>query len=144
MIVYFAKSLDRPLEIVGLKGKWLTVFIALAGASVLIAIVAGVATTSSVGISAAILLIVVSFLLVLSLQGKTSSRQIAQQKASVKIYPYVRWNECLTRILLPDLMAERRKEPCEGLSCKVDGKTRELCSWCSYKKIEVPVKEEEK
>ena len=141
MMYNFAKSLDRPMEIVGLKGKWLTVFIAMAGGGVLVAIIAGVATTSAVGISAAILLVVVSFLLCLSLQGKTSSRQMARQKASAKIYKYVRWNECIARILLPDPMAERRKEPCEGLTCKVDGQIRELCSWCSYKKLNVKKEE---
>lgn len=141
MIVNFAKSLDRPLEIIGLKGKWLTIFIAFAGASILVAIIAGVAVSSAVGISAAIILVVMSFVLTLSLQGKTSSRQIARQKASAKIFPYVRWNETLSRIVLPDPMAERRKVFCEGRTCKVNGKVQELCAWCSYKKPALKDKE---
>lgn len=134
MIVNFAKSLDRPLEIIGLKGKWLTVFIAFVGASVLLAIIAGVVVSSGVGVSTAIVLVAVSFVLTLSLQGKTSSRQIAQRRASAKIFSYVRWNESVSRILLPDPMAGRRDVFCEGLVCKADGKVQELCSWCSYKK----------
>lgn len=143
MIVYFAKSLDRPLEIVGLKGRWLTVFIAMAGVSIVVAIVAGIITTSAVGISSAIILVIVSFLLCLSLQGKTSSRQMARQKASSKIYEYVRWNETVARILLPDPMAERRKVPCAGLSCNADGRQRELCRWCSYKESETEQEEQQ-
>lgn len=143
MIVYFAKSLDRPLEIVGLKGRWLTVFIAMAGVSIVVAIVAGIITTSAVGISGAIILVIVSFLLCLSLQGKTSSRQMARQKASSKIYEYVRWNETVARILLPDPMAERRKVPCSGLSCNADGRQRELCRWCSYKGSETEQEEQQ-
>lgn len=136
MIVNFAKSLDRPLEIVGLKGKWLTVFVVFVGVSIVLALVAGVLTTSGVGISTAIVLVVLSFVLCLSLQGKTSARQIPRRKASAKIYPYVRWNETISRILLPDPFAEKRSKPCDGLTCKVDGRTKELCSWCSYRKVQ--------
>ncbi len=134
MIVNFAKSLDRPLEILTLRGRWLMVFIIFAGASVLLGIVAGVVVSSGVGISAAIVLVVLSFLLCLSLQGKTSYRQIARQRASSKVYSHVRYNETISRILLPDPFAGKRSKACDGRTCMVDGETKELCRWCSYRK----------
>lgn len=133
MIVNFAKSLDRPLEILGIKGKWLTVFLIFAGGGIVAGVISGIAVSSGVGISVAIVLVIVGFVLTLSLQGKTSYRQIARQRVSSKMKRFVRWNETVSRVMLPDPFATRRKEPCGGMSCKVDGERKALCGWCSYR-----------
>lgn len=133
MIVNFAKSLDRPLEILGIKGKWLTVFLIFAGGGIVIGVISGIAISSGVGISVAIVLAIVGFVLTLSLQGKTSYRQIARQRVSSKMQRFVRWNETVSRVMLPDPLAARSKEPCKGMSCTVDGERKVLCGWCSYR-----------
>ncbi len=106
----FAKSLDRPVEIFGIKGKWLTVFLVMAGASILFALILGSMFTSGVGISAAIILVVASFMGSLLLQGKVSSRQLSKYRASSKIVPYVSRRETLCRILLPEKAYEQQRK----------------------------------
>ena len=117
MTVYFAKSLDRPVDIFGLKGKWLTVFLVFAGASVLLALIAGAATTSGIGISCAIIGVACSFFGCMVKQGSVSHRQLAKSKASSSIYSFVSRRETLSRILLPDPRRLPDKEKkMEGLS----------------------------
>jgi len=106
MVVNFAKSLDRPVDIFGIKGKWLTIFLVAAGLSVLIAVVVGFCTTSGVGIASAILLVVSSFVGCLTMQGKVSYRQVGKARAASKIPSCVTRRETLCRILLPDPQAD--------------------------------------
>ncbi len=102
MIVNFAKSLDRPVDIFGIKGKWLTVFLVCAGVALVTALVVGAMTTTGLGIATAILLIVSSFVGCLMLQGKVSHRQLSKYRASSKLPSHVARRETLGRILLPD------------------------------------------
>jgi len=99
MVVLFAKSLDRPVDIFGIRGKWLMVFFAGLGVSLLTAIIAGVATTAGVGIAVAIFLIVLCFLACLMLQGRMSYRQLPKVRASSQIPVCVIRRETLSRIL---------------------------------------------
>ena len=110
MIVHFAKSLDRPVDIFGIRGKWLTVFLVLAGLSVVLALIVGSMASSGVGISIAIVLVIASFLFCMVFQGRVSSRQLEKFKASSKTIPYVRRNESLVRILTVDRGFTERKD----------------------------------
>ena len=102
MTVYFAKSLDRPIDIFGLKGRWLTIFLMIAGGFVLLALVVGTATTSGIGISCAIIGVAGAFFGCMVRQGSVSHRQVARAKASSSVSRFVRRRETLSRILLPD------------------------------------------
>ena len=100
MTLPFYKSLDRPVDIFGVKGKWIIVFLVLAGLFVVLAIILGAAIRSGVGIVTAIVGIIGSFVLCYILQGKVSHRQLQKMKASEKIYPAVIRRESLCHILL--------------------------------------------
>ena len=102
MTVDFHKSLDRPIDVLGIKGKWLTLFLVMAGISVFVAIVVGSMTSSGIGISVAIILVAGSFITCLMLQGKVSYRQLYKYKAAGKMYKCVIRRETLCRILLTD------------------------------------------
>jgi len=99
---YFARSLDRPLEVGGLKGRWLSIFCGAAVASVLVAVVTGVAAGSAAGIVTAAVLVVCSYLACRALQGRVSARQLPRVGPSRSLVGGVRHNETLGRILLPD------------------------------------------
>lgn len=100
MTTPFFKSLDRPVDIFGVKGKWIIVFLVLAGLFVFMALVLGFAVRSGVGISVAIIGILGSFVLCYILQGKVSHRQLSKIRASGKIYPAVVRHRSLCHILL--------------------------------------------
>lgn len=102
MVVLFAKSLDRPVDIFGIRGKWIMVFFAGVGISLLTAIMAGVATTVGAGIAVAIFLITLCFLACLMLQGRMSYRQLPKVRASSQIPVCVIRRETVSRILIPD------------------------------------------
>lgn len=100
MTISFAKSLDRPVDVFGIKGRWLGIFIALVGVSVVLAIIVGSVVSSGTGVCVAILLAVASFVFCLMMQGRVPARQVSKYRASVKIYPFVARHESLCRILL--------------------------------------------
>lgn len=100
MIRYFTKSLDRPVNIFGLKGKWITVFLIVAGASVVLGIITGVAMGSGFGVSVAIIGAVASFMGTYVMQGRISHRDLDKMPVSGRCRCYVRRQETLCRILL--------------------------------------------
>lgn len=102
MTVHFAKSLDRPIDVFGLKGRWLVIFLICAGVSIVVALILGSVISSGVGISAAIIAVVASFMFCMVKQGTVSHRQVSKAKASSAIYSHVSRRETLGRILLPD------------------------------------------
>lgn len=102
MTVYFAKSLDRPVDIFGIKGKWLTIFLVAAGCSVAVSLAVGFIMSAGAGIASAILLVSVSFIVCMVTQGRISHRQVAKFKASSFICQFVSRRETVCRILLPD------------------------------------------
>lgn len=101
MIVNFAKSLDRPVDIFGVKGKWLIVYILMALAVVFVGIILGVSMGAGIGTAIAIVGVIGSFIVCLVLQGKVSHRRLYKFKATSRIYPCVFRKETLCRILLP-------------------------------------------
>lgn len=102
MEVPFAKCLDRPVDIFGIKGKWITIFLVLAGASIVVALALGFIVSSGIGISAGIILVVTSFVVCLTRQSKTSYRQVTKAPLRSLVIPYVMRGETLCRILHTD------------------------------------------
>lgn len=99
MQVNFYKCLDRPVDIFGLKGKWITVFLVMAGASLLIALFLGFTISSRIGIAAAFILVAISFFVCLTTQSKVSYRQIMKIPLRSLTVPYVFRRETLYRIM---------------------------------------------
>lgn len=103
MIVLFAKSLDRPLDLFGLKGFWIVIFFVMAAISLLLAIFIGVFfASSSFGIGSFLLLAIISFIACLLIQEKYSHRQMKKLKASLSVsYPIViRRHQTVCRAML--------------------------------------------
>ena len=100
MIRVFCRSLDRPVNIFGLRGRWITVFIALAVLSVVLGLTTGAFMGSGVGVSVAILGAVASFLGCYMSQVKTSHRDLEKLSMPSKCRTYVRRQETLCRIIL--------------------------------------------
>lgn len=102
MRVSFAKSLDRPVDVFGIKGKWLSIFLWLTGGSVFLAIVVGSLTTSGLGIGMAFLLVFASFFVCLVAEGKVTHRQVGKFSAAGKGFYNVRRHESIASVLLAD------------------------------------------
>lgn len=117
----FFKSLDRPMDMFGIKGKWIFIFVVLFVAVVLVGILAGSVTTSGIGITVVIIGAVVDFVGVTMMQGKLSERNVQKIESTGKIYEAVSRKETLGRILLadknvPSAFFERHKDeiqPCD-------------------------------
>lgn len=99
MQVTFFKSLDRAIDIFGIRGKWITIFLCAASASILFALFVGFSFGSGIGVAAAIVLVVVSFVFCLTIQTKVSYRQVSKIPLRSLIVPCVFRRETLYRIL---------------------------------------------
>lgn len=96
------KSLDRPMDFFGLKGRWIIVFLACVGIAVLLGIMIGVSVTSAYGIATAILGAIAAFIFCLLRQQTVSDRKIVRYLVSSKCSRDVTRREQLSRILLPE------------------------------------------
>ena len=102
MVHPFFKSLDRQVDIIGLKGKWIILFLVCAGASLVVGVSVGFATSSGFGIGTVIFLIVVSFLVCLMIQSGIPARRIDRVLFGKDTRRVVIRRESLSRILLKD------------------------------------------
>lgn len=98
----FYKSLDRQFEIFGLRGRWVNVFLYGAGGSLAFGVVVGFILGTGYGIATVVCLVVASFLVCLSMQSKTTGRQLPKKSLSAKMPGWVLRRESLSRILLDD------------------------------------------
>lgn len=98
----FYRSLDRPINIFGLKGEWVRYFFYLAGASLVLAFLVG--SVSGVGMGFAVFLVggIGSFFACLIFQGRLPSRCIAKARIRSKMRLRVVRRESLAKILLGD------------------------------------------
>lgn len=103
----FYKSLDREINIFGLRGGWVKVFLSICGCALVLALFIGAMTSTGVGFSIVIVGIAGGFITCLVLQQKMPSRQIDKVKIQSRMKGYVVRRETLSRIILPD---PRRKE----------------------------------
>lgn len=102
MIVRFAKSLDRPIDIFGLKGKWIKVFLVGVALILVVALVFGASAGSAYGIGSFLCLAIVWFFVCLVKQGKIPQRRLPRMGLSSRIYHQVTRRETIARILMRD------------------------------------------
>lgn len=100
--VKFAKSLDRPVDVFGLRGRWIVIFLCAAGAGVLLSVLLGFVVSSAVGIASAVILVVLAFLACVLLQDQVSYRDVSKYGAMRSLPPCVNQRESLAGILIPD------------------------------------------
>lgn len=114
MKVNFYKSLDRPIEIFGLKGKWIAIFLYGTGGMILMGIILGSIMGSSYGIATAIIGAFASFFICLLLQGKTSARRLGKARLAPKCSVRAVRHETLSRILLESKAYTEHKRSLES------------------------------
>lgn len=107
MVRPFFKSLDRQVDILGLRGKWITLFLVCAGASIILGVTVGFILTAGFGIGTVIFFIVLSFLLCMTMQSGIPSRRIDRVLFGKDPGRVVTRRETLTRILYKDEKYEK-------------------------------------
>lgn len=101
----FYKSLDREVQILGLKGKWITIFIVLAVISVIFGSFSGVFLGGLFATILVIGLFVGSYFLCIMISSSISSRDMVKYKV-VRKMPYgMSPKETLNRIYRRNTMA---------------------------------------
>lgn len=109
MRVPFYRSLDRSVDIFGLKGLWIIVFLAMVGLSVIVGIFFGVAAGTGSSVAVIIVLSGFSFMFCMTMQGRLPGRRLKRYASSSRCDRLVRRRETLSRILLEDAAyAEKR------------------------------------
>lgn len=98
----FYKSLDRPVNVFGLKGQWVNVFLYMLGGSLAFAFVVGGFTGVGGGFATFLVGGIGCFFACLVLQQKLPSRQIDKAKIQPKMRQAVIRRETLARIVLDD------------------------------------------
>lgn len=109
MRIPFAKSLDRPLEILGLKGKWLYLFGGAGVGFLLAAFIVGRSLGSATGIATAAFGVVGAFIVCFIMQSRYSHRRIARMFIPARIPKYVTRRETVGRVLTPDPRTDIRQ-----------------------------------
>ncbi len=109
MRTVFYKSLDRPVNVFGLKGQWVNVFLYMLGGSLVLAFIVGGFTSVGGGFATFLVGGVAAFFACLVLQQKLPARQIDKAKIQSKMRQAVIRRETLSRIVLED----PRKPGCE-------------------------------
>lgn len=95
----FYRSLDREIQVLGLKGKWLRIFLILFALGAVLAFLFGASSSTGIGIIVFLIVGVASFLGCLVLQGKMPSRRVDKFKIASKCSLRVVRRESLGRIL---------------------------------------------
>lgn len=102
MRMTFYRSLDRPMDLFGLKGRWIRTFLISFGVAAAVGAVLGFA----LGMGAAIATILgggaACFFGCVLLQGKTSERQLEKARIESKMERYVIRRENISRTVLRD------------------------------------------
>ena len=106
----FYRSLDRPINIFGLRGRWVTLFLYSLGGCLVLAFIIGIMMGVGMGFSVFIVGGVAAFFGCLVLQAKTPARRLEKVKVSSRLRRAVYRRETLTRIIPQDPMREREKK----------------------------------
>lgn len=109
MRVPFYKSLDREFEFFGIKGRWVTIVLVGAGASLALSLVVGSILGTGMGIAVAVILIAIVFFGTVTLQVKTPSRRVDKTFLSKKMSGWVVRRETLSMIVNDDPLYEEVK-----------------------------------
>ena len=97
----FYKSLDRPVDVFGLKGKWIRNFLVLAGLSLVLAFFFGSLTNSGIGIFSFFIMALLSFVGCVMVQSKISSRRMERTLFGKNCKRVVTRRETISRIVFP-------------------------------------------
>ena len=98
----FYRSLDRPINIFGLKGEWVRYFFYFAGVFLVLAFLVGGIVGVGMGFAIFLAGAIGSFFACLVLQDRLPSRRIAKVRLRSKMRSRVVRRETLCRILLED------------------------------------------
>ena len=98
----YYKSLDRPLNIFGLRGGWIKNFGIFCGIAFGVAVVVGIAMGMGPAMGIFIAGLAVSFFACLVLQAKTPARRLGKVRLRQKMNVRVIRRETLSRIVLDD------------------------------------------
>ena len=107
MVRSFYRSLDREIQILGLKGRWVRIFLVAFALSVLFAFITGGLTSMGVGLVIFFIGIIASFLVCLVMQGRIPSRQFDKIKLNSRCALRVIRSESISRILTEDPRYEK-------------------------------------
>lgn len=106
----FYRSLDRTINIFGLRGGWVRIYLIALGCSTVVAFFLGVLAGTTAGFAFFIIMLIGLFFLCLVLQQKLPSRLIEKAKIQSKMRQVVVRRETLSRILLDPPQVENNKE----------------------------------
>lgn len=106
----FYKSLDREIDVFGLRGAWLKVFLFVFGGGVIVSLILGSVFGTGIGVAAVIICIACDYFACLSLQVKVPGRQLDKQSLAGKTEGWAIRRETLSRILLEDPMYKEVKQ----------------------------------
>lgn len=102
METVFYKSLDRQIELFGIKGRWIVIFLIIAVISVVLGVILGSIFGTGVGIASIAIMIAVGFFGSLTLQNSVPSRRVGRAMIQSKVPGWTLRREALSRILLED------------------------------------------
>ena len=114
MTLQFYKSLDKEMEILGVRGRWIKIIIISAVCAVIFGIIVGSLTSMAVGFISVLVIIVCCVFAVIFIQPRLPSRRIAKTKIASRTSGVVFRRETLCRILLEDPRYQRVKESLEA------------------------------
>ena len=84
------RALDQPSAFFGIKGRFMVLFIILAGASLIIGISIGSSTGSLLGMIVSGILLFCDYMLILSIQGRMSDGEFARMICKGSIPRFVK------------------------------------------------------
>lgn len=96
----FYKSLDRPVNIFGLRGAWVRIYLILLGCSLVLALMLGALLGSAAGFAVFIVSLIGLFFSCLVIQQRLPARQIGKARIQSRMTQAVIRRETLSRILL--------------------------------------------
>lgn len=103
MKVPFYRSLDREINIFGLRGGWVRNFLFIAGGSLVLALLVGAVTSTGMGFVIFLVGLIGGFFLCLVLQQRAPSRQLDKLKVESRMKGYIIRRETLTHIVPRDI-----------------------------------------
>jgi predicted MFS family arabinose efflux permease len=96
----FYRSLDRTINIFGLRGGWVRIYLIALGCSTVLALFIGIFAGTSMGFAFFIIMLIGLFFLCLVLQTKLPDRQLPKARVQPRMRQAVIRRETLSRILL--------------------------------------------
>lgn len=106
----FYKSLDRDVELINIRGRWIYIAMGGMGVFVVLGVILGAIFGTAAGLLTALVGSAAMFFGCVSLQVKIPSRQLVKTMLAKKTKGWVIRRESLSRILLKDKRYEEYKK----------------------------------